>query len=71
MKHTPLNGLARLLSDIEAEAEEVAHSKMMDRRAKEAMRKSQEGCTLDTDNSFDGDGGREHSDYMRDNGSGT
>ena len=64
MKHTPLNGLAAFLSDVEARAEELAHSKMMDRRVKERMRKSREGCTLDTDNSYDADLGQGHRYYM-------
>ena len=42
--------------------EEREHSRMMDRRIGEAMRKSREGCTLDTDNSYDGDGGRNDRD---------
>ena len=40
------------------------HSRMMDRRIKDAMRKSREGYTLDTSNDFDGDMGRDHRDYM-------
>lgn len=44
--------------------EEKEWFRMRDQRVKEAMRKSREGCTLDTDNSYDADLGRDHRDYM-------
>ena len=42
--------------------EEIEHSKMMDRRVKERMRKSREGCTLDDVVDYDGDLGRNDRD---------
>ena len=55
------------IANNEAAAEEAAHARRIKQNAQEAIRKRYAGCTLD-DNSYDGDGGREHADYMRDNG---